>query len=66
MPGETPVTTPVDETVRILLFELVQLEAVPLPVRVIELFTQTEFGPDRVGIGFTVIKTVLEQPEFVK
>lgn len=66
MPGETPVTTPVEETVRILLFELVQLEAVPLPVRVIELFTQTELSPDRVGIGFTVIKTVSEQPEFVK
>ena len=65
VPGATPVTIPVGETVNILLFELVQFDAVPLPVRVIELLTQTEFSPVIVGIGLTVIIIVFEHPVFV-
>ncbi len=64
MPAETPETLPTEETVRILLLELDQLEAVPLPKSEIVLFTQTVLRPLSVGIGLTVIETVFEHPEF--
>jgi len=65
VPAETPVTTPSDETVAMLLFELDQLAVVPEPVKVMVLLTQTELRPVMVGIGLTDMFIVFEQPVLV-
>ena len=65
VPAETPVTTPSDETVAKLLFELDQLAVVPEPVNVMVLLTQTALGPVMVGIGFTDMLIVFEHPVLV-
>lgn len=65
VPGFTPVTTPVFDTVATPVLEEVQglvAAGVPEPVSVIVEFLQTDVGPEIVGCPFTVIVIVLEQP----
>ena len=65
VPAATPVTTPALFTVATAVLEEVQgvvAAGVPDPVRVIVALSQTAVGPVMVGLAFTVIVVVVEQP----
>ena len=69
VPADTPVTTPVEETVATAVLEETQgLEAaaVPEPVKAVVKPTQAVNVPVMVGVGLTVTVAVMIQPfEFV-
>lgn len=63
VPADTPVTTPDDEpTTAIDVLLLLQVPPDGEPASVIVLPTHTCVGPDMVGVGLTVITTVVKHP----